>query len=75
MFPDLTSYRAYITAEREAEPYDSVLAAAYTIDDTCLYPMKVLADLTGYAIATVDPDFVTTHYGDWPKLETEVVNR
>ena len=75
MFPDLTSYRAYITAEREAEPYDSVLAVAYTIDDTCLYPMKVLADLTGYAIANVDPDFVTTHYGDWPKLETEVVNR
>lgn len=82
MFPTLASYQKFANPDNqhEAKPYDSALVAAYTIGNECLYPMPTITDLLKQAdlesiLEDSDLDLVKKHYGDWPKLETEVVNQ
>ena len=65
---DLDSYRAFAPSTAGAFPYDSWLKTHYNVK----YPFKTISLLGGSAIPSLP--HLTQHYGDWPALETFVIN-
>lgn len=68
---DTAAYKAYIKdhtlPEPAATPYDATLATRYNNG----YPLKTIKELTSGAVTT---NIASTHVGDWPAMDTLVVN-
>ena len=69
-YADFIDY--YNSNASDAEPYDDTLEDYYNQK----YPFKTIAGNDGYKIYTGSlPDMMKKHYGDWPMVETIVINR
>ena len=68
---DTNAYKAYITghASPAATPYDATLATRYNN----VYPFKSVKELNPEA-PTSTLNITSTHVGDWPAMDTFVVN-
>ena len=68
---DLTNYRTNAEGTNAAAyPYDGTLKTHYNNTD---YPFKTIANLVGSGTGLAAHSSV--HYGDWPSLETFVINQ
>lgn len=70
--PPIPATPAFAPSTGDAIPYDTTLAKRFD----GLYTFNTIAQLTGITAAKADkvPNWLTTHYGDWPAYETEVIN-
>ena len=75
---NLTNYlKIASTAKSKAFPYDPLLKTQFldSSQGCCYYPMKTVYELQPSTPATSSTErFVDVHYGDWPVLETLVIN-
>ncbi len=67
---DLESYAAFFGGSHTAYPYDSVVMSRYRGG----YPYPVVSVLADEQTAASLPAHAQAHYGDWPTVETLVVN-
>lgn len=67
---NVAAYAAFATANGQAYPYDATLMSQYQGS----YPYPTAASLAGVAESGAAPAHVKAHYGDWPMIETLVVN-
>ena len=56
---------------KNAMPYDEYLQRHYTNGEHSLYTFLTISELNN---GTTSPGWMTTHYGDWPPLDTLVIN-
>ncbi|MBR0281634.1 MAG: hypothetical protein IJQ81_08585, partial [Oscillibacter sp.] len=64
-----TNPKAY--GVKNAMPYDEYLQRHYTNGKHSLYTFRTISELNS---GVTSPGWMTTHYGDWPPLDTLVIN-